>query len=79
MDYPQLTGEWFRDSNYICILEIDNEQELIKLFDRAVRENISVSRFVEPDFNDSLTTIALAPGSQSKKLCNNLKLALNDI
>jgi hypothetical protein len=78
MEHPQLTGEWFRDSNYICILEIDNEQQLLKLYERAIEQNISISRFIEPDFDNSLTAIALEPGTMSKKLCSNLPLALRD-
>lgn len=77
-DHPHLTGAWIRDSNYICILEIDNEPELVKLWERAVKEDIATSRFIEPDFDNALTAIALAPGIKSKKLCSNLKLALKD-
>lgn len=74
--HPDITKEWINISNYICILEIDNEPELVKLWEKAVKEDIAASRFIEPDFNNSLTAIALEPGIKSKKLCSNLKLAL---
>jgi hypothetical protein len=64
------------NSEYICILEIDNEPELVKLWERSQQEHIPSSCFREPDFNNSLTAIALAPCPESKKLCSNLKLAL---
>lgn len=75
-EHPQLSNEWMRNSNYICILEIDNEAGLVKLAQEAEENNILISRFVEPDYDNSLTAIALAPGWQSKKLCSNLRLAL---
>jgi peptidyl-tRNA hydrolase len=75
-EHPHLTNEWIRDSNYICILEIDNEQELVTLYERALREDIPNSRFIEPDFDNALTALALGPGPQTKKLCSKLKLAL---
>jgi hypothetical protein len=75
-EHPHITKDWMNISNYICILEIDNEPALVKLWEKAKQENIANSCFVEPDFNNSLTAIALAPGPESKKLCSDLKLAL---
>jgi hypothetical protein len=75
-EHPQSTNEWMRDSNYICILEIDNEAELVKLAERAEASNILISRFVEPDYDNSLTAIAMEPGSESKRMCSHLRLAL---
>lgn len=77
-EHPHLTDQWISNSEYICILEIDNELELVKLWERSKLENIPSSCFVEPDYNNSLTAIALAPGQESKKLCSNLKLALKE-
>jgi peptidyl-tRNA hydrolase len=75
-EWRHATNDWMDNSEYICILEIDNESELANLWERAQQENIPGSCFTEPDFNNSLTAIALAPGSQSKKLCSKLPLAL---
>jgi peptidyl-tRNA hydrolase len=75
-EYRYATNKWMDNSEYICILEIDNEAELVKLWEKSKQENIPSSSFVEPDYNNSLTAIALAPGPKSKKLCSNLKLAL---
>jgi peptidyl-tRNA hydrolase len=74
--HPYLTREWLIISNYICILEADNEEELNKLLERASREEIITSTFREPDYDNSLTAIAIEPGSKSKKLCSSYKLAL---
>lgn len=75
-DYPLLTENWMNISNYICILEIDNEHELVKLYQEVKNKNISSSCYIEPDLNKSMTAIALAPCPQSKKVCSKLKLAL---
>ncbi len=77
-DHPHLAERWLKESNYICILEIDNEPELVKLWEQAIALDIPASRFIEPDFDDSLTAIALAPGPKSKKLCSQLRLAMKD-
>jgi hypothetical protein len=57
-------------------LEIENETELRNLRDKAALLGIANSSFIEPDFDNSLTAIALAPIPESKRLCSNLKLAL---
>jgi hypothetical protein len=67
-----------KDSEYICILEIDNEQELVNLLEAAIEKNVPSASFNEPDFDNSLTAIALAPGQISKKLCSRLKLAMQN-
>lgn len=65
-----------KNSNYICILEAENEQSLINLLEKAKSREIANSYFQEPDFENTVTAIALAPGEQSRKLCSNLRLAL---
>ncbi len=67
------------NSNYICLLSVSSEHDLIKLLEKANLYNIKISVFREPDIDNQITAIALAPGAKSKKLCNNLKLALRDI
>jgi len=57
-------------------LAAENEAELSELLKRAVELSIPCEGFREPDYNDSLTAIALAPGEKSKRLCSHLKLAL---
>ena len=77
-DWRNATHQWMDNSEYICFLEIDNEAELVKLWEKSKQENIPSSCFVEPDYDNSLTAIALGPGQESKKLCSNLRLALRD-
>jgi peptidyl-tRNA hydrolase len=75
-EHSELAVQWLKDSNYICILEIENEEELRNLQKKAAMLGIPNSSFIEPDFDNSLTAVAFAPVLESKKLCSNLKLAL---
>lgn len=71
--------EWFEKSNYLGFLSVPNEQELYSLIQKASERNIKCSVFREPDIDNQITAIALAPGEQTKKLCNRLPLALKDM
>ena len=64
------------NSNYICILEVDNEESLIKLSDDSEQLGIKIVKFFESDLNNSLTAIALEPSDASKKICRKFSLAL---
>lgn len=77
-EHPHLTEDWMKNSEYICVLEIENEMELEKLLGKARETNVATSVFNEADLDNSLTAIALAPGSESKRLCSQLPLALKD-
>jgi hypothetical protein len=55
---------------------VANESELQKLIDKAIMHDIHFSVFREPDVDNEITAIALAPHPKSKKLVSNLKLAL---
>ena len=75
-DNRDIAEDWMSNSDYIVILNIENEDKLTHLIGQASAANIRTSIFREPDINNQITAIALSPGSQSKKLCSNLPLAL---
>jgi peptidyl-tRNA hydrolase len=77
-DWRHTMNKWMDNSEYICILEAENEDKLTSLLEKAAQEGIPHASFREPDFDNSLTAIALGPGAQSKKLCSNLPLALRE-
>ncbi|CAB4197008.1 Peptidyl-tRNA hydrolase, PTH2 [uncultured Caudovirales phage] len=79
LEHTDTTFSWMNNSNYICLLSANNEHELNMLLEKANLHNIKLSVFREPDIYNQITAIALAPGVKSKKLCNNLKLALRDM
>jgi hypothetical protein len=77
-EHPDINREWFEKSNYLGFLSVPNEYELNKLVEKALLLGIAVSVFKEPDVDNQVTAIALAPGVQSKKLCSNIGLALKE-
>ena len=75
-EHPEISINWFENSNYLGLLSVENEGELIALTEQAKELGISYSIFREPDIDNQITAIALAPGPKSKKLCSRLPLAL---
>lgn len=74
-EHPHVDKEWFHNSNFICLLTVQNERELHALMEKAAGQNIPCSFFREEDLDNALTAICLSPGRPTKKLVSNLKLA----
>ncbi len=77
MTYPSESQIWFKESDYLVVLNIDNEEKLIELLNKAEQLNIKSVGFREDDLDGQYTAIALGPGKQTKKICQSLKLALS--
>lgn len=77
-EHPEVSKEWFTTSNYLGLLSVADETALVQLAERAQQHGIRYSVFKEPDIDNQITAIALEPGTKSRKLCSNLKLALKD-
>ena len=75
-EHPDLDKIWFEQSNYLGLLSVPDEKELNALIERATAHDIRLSIFREPDIDNEITAIALAPGPKSKKLCSGFPLAL---
>jgi len=75
-EHPNETKTWMSESNYIAVLNGSDEDDLLRLIGRAQVEGIKCSIFREPDIENQITAIALAPGPKAKKLCSRLALAL---
>jgi peptidyl-tRNA hydrolase len=69
-------ARWKNESNTIVMLTVDDEYQLLQLLNQAREQSISNSLFKEPDLQDAVTAIALAPGNATHKLCKTLSLAL---
>lgn len=63
-------------SNYVGLLSVANEEELVKLLNKANAKGIKTSFFREPDIDDQITAIVLEPNDLSRRLVSNLPLAL---
>lgn len=76
-DHPEIDRAWFENSNYICLLAVESEDDLIKLISKLEQLNLKYSKFNEPDYNNALTAICVEPGKNSKRILKNIKLAFN--
>lgn len=68
---------WHETSDYIVMLNIDNEESLKKLMLEASNKNIKFSSYREPDIDNQYTAVAFEPCKKTKSLCRGLKLALS--
>jgi hypothetical protein len=75
-EHPEIDKEWFEKSNYLGLLSVPDERALVNLLEQTTVHDIPLSIFREPDIDNEITAIALAPGAKSKKLCSRLPLAL---
>ena len=78
-DHNEIAKIWHETSDYIVILNIDNEDKLKELMVEAERKNIKFSTYREPDLEGQYTAIAFEPSKKTKSLCRGLKLALFDL
>jgi hypothetical protein len=76
--HPNITREWHEKSDYLCYLSVDNEDELLDLIEEAIKLDIKVAGFIEPDIGHQVTAAAFEPGEKTKQLCSKLKLALKE-
>lgn len=74
-EHPVIVGRWFVLSNYLVIVEVPDEAALFELTLKA--GTISIVR--EPDVDNEITALALAPTPAARKLCGSLPLALGGV
>jgi peptidyl-tRNA hydrolase len=77
IDYPVIARYWHLKSNNLVVLQIPNEQCLLHLASRAQDAGIEHTVFREPDFDNTVTVVALEPAG--RRLVSNLPLALRVI
>jgi len=78
-DHPERGTEWFKNSNYLAWLSVENEVELMKLITDAADVGLKWSAFREPDVGGQITAIALEPHPRTAALCKALPLALREL
>lgn len=77
-EHPEELNSWMQDSEYICALSIPNEETILAFMKKISDLNIKYSIFREPDFDNQITALALAPGENSRRLCSQFSLALKE-
>jgi hypothetical protein len=75
-EHPDVDSCWFKDSNYLALLSVDDEIELMRLLVSAHDVGLKTSAFHEPDVGGKITAIAIEPHPKTVEICKNLPLAL---
>ncbi len=78
-EHRPLATAWQQESNFLIILSVENEEDLTQLGKQAETLNLPVTWFTEPDIEDQLTAIAIAPSPQTVELTQLLPLALSEM
>ncbi len=75
-EHFEVFKKWHELSDYLAVLSVKNEYELMFVLEKARSLGIKCSLFKEPDIGDQVTAIALEPCAMAKKLCSSIPLAL---
>lgn len=71
--HPDVDRSWFEESNTLVLLEVNDEDALMRLAWSATMAGVPWSLFREPDLADMVTAVALGPAGQT--LVRRLQLA----
>lgn len=75
--HPAVDSVWYAESNTLVLLEVADEDALMRLAWEATMGGVPWSLFREPDLGDAATAIAIGPTGQT--LVRKLPLALSTI
>jgi len=73
-EHPVEAKEWQTKSNYLALLTVANEAELIKLISKALLSGIKYTIFREPDIQNQITAVAFEPSEMAKRLTSSCPL-----
>lgn len=76
--YPEKDVEWYCNSNYLGLLSVETQVDLLALMFRAQDLGLRVTAFKEPDIGNEVTAIAIEPHPLATELCKNIPLALKE-
>lgn len=71
--HPEIDEEWYRVSNTVVLLEVEDESRLRSLAEDATKVGAPVTLFAEPDLDNQYTALALGPSGRN--LVRRLPLA----
>lgn len=72
LEHPHLAQQW--GNSYLILLEVEDLRSLLRLSVHTRIAGLTTSTWHEPDLDDQLTAIAIAPSAASKALCAGLPL-----
>ena len=73
-EHPNRAGPWFKDSNYLVQLSVENEDELKSLIQECEWRYLDHTVFREPDIGNQITAIAIEPTPDTQRLVRRLPL-----
>lgn len=76
VDFPSITEVWRRNSNFLVIVAVPDENALLYLANAASALGLKHTVVREPDYGNTVTAIALEPGDMARRLCAEFPLAL---
>lgn len=80
VEHPCITRKWVKDSNYLVIVSVPDEDTLFTL---AAESNfgrrVKTVMVYEPDIGDEATAVAFAPDPEVRRLLANYPLALREV
>lgn len=79
VEHKDVHENWQANSNFIVILSVEDENALRALLKQAQQLEIKASSFLEPDFDNQLTAIALEPSLDTYRITSSLPLALKEL
>ena len=77
--HPEIAKQWNKESNYLIILSVENEDQLSLYLEKFKFYNIKTTTFREPDIGNEITAIAVEPSEKTRKLTSKLPLALKEL
>ena len=78
-EFNDLYNDWHNNSNYLIVLEIDNEKELKDLYNKLKWHGAHVVAFYEPDIDNQMTSICYYGTPEMRKHTQKLDLALSEV
>lgn len=73
-EHPSRAGPWFKESNYLVQLEVDDERALHKLIGKLDYHQICYTVFREPDMDNRITAVAIEPSPLTQKVVAKIPL-----
>lgn len=77
-EHPGITSLWHRESKFLILLSVPNEAALLELARRVAVVGIAHSAWREPDWENTLTALAIAPSPETSRLTSSLPLTLRE-
>ena len=77
-EHPELAKKWYKESNYLIYLSVNNESELKQLIQKLQKSNLKFSIFRESDIDDQITAICIEPSEETRRITSSLPLLLKE-